>query len=129
MVRRISPTLSSKIEDGERVVAVRNAWLVEDAVADPCTVVLTDRQLVVDVRPITFVPRDPLIVPLRAVAKVGWQSPPRGIPIRLVVVCHDGDRVRSVALELPPGFRGRRFAQRVVRTTEAEGARRRGAAR
>jgi hypothetical protein len=128
-VRRISSSLSRRIEDGERVIAVRDAWLVEDAVADPCTVVLTDRQLVVDVRPITFIPRDPLIVPLSAVANVGWHSPPPKVPLRLVVVCHDGDDVRSIALDLPPGFRGRRFAQRVVRTAEADGARRRRTAR
>jgi hypothetical protein len=129
MVRRINPSLRRQVEDRERVKAARNAWLVEDAVADPCEVVLTDRQLVIDVRPITLTPRDPIVVPLSTVVSVGWQSPSPSVPIRLVVVCRDGDGVRSVALDLPPGFRGRRFAQRVVRRAGADGARRRGAAR
>lgn len=115
MARHVSPEVQQRLASGEQIVASKSkAWLVgTDGVDHPCEVVLTDRQVLIDVRPQTLAPNEVLAIPLGQVAKCGWQWPSPSVPIRFVLVTAEGSGASGIALDIPGGFRGRRFAERM----------------
>lgn len=118
--------ISDYLDPDEERVDCCKGWSIAGDVDHPCAAYLTDRQILLDIRPdASLTGAETLSIPFPEVAKCQLGTSDLGSP-RLVIVFDpvgnsDPDNIRAVGVDLRPEAAGRAFGEKVIAAVEGSG--------